>query len=199
MTTPDSQTLYASRLTDPAVLDDFAIGTNRFPVILDGAKRDRLLFSGDLSIAGRTVYYTSGASEYVKGSLRLFGSYQLPNGQVFGDLPAQIVPGFSPTTMPYNYIFTLPYSIYFVTILDNYYLYTGDQAFVKEQWPMVEKEIPYLRSSTDAQRLIVTTGFQGFDWHPAGRPEPHRTSDRVQRPLLRGVARGCALGTGDRP
>jgi alpha-L-rhamnosidase len=160
--------LYASALTDPSVLNDFTANTNHLPTILDGPKRDRYVWSGDLAVSGPTVYYSNGASEYVQGSLQLNGSYQLPNGRLFGALPPQLVPGLTAAANTFQtgiYAWGLPYSIYFVTNLYDYYLYTGDLSFVRQEWPVAQKGLVYLRGNTNAQHLIVTTGFDGLNWH----------------------------------
>jgi len=43
---------YASTLTTDSVLDEFSMGTNAVASIIDGAKRDRYCWSGDVSVAG---------------------------------------------------------------------------------------------------------------------------------------------------
>src|SRR5258708_11838944 len=43
--------------------------------IMDGAKRDRYVWSVDLAVSAPTIYYTSGV---VSGSLRLRSSGQVP-------------------------------------------------------------------------------------------------------------------------
>lgn len=48
----------------------------------------------------------------------------------------------------------------------DYYLYTGDLTFVRQQWPVVQKELAYLGTNTNAQHLIVTTTLiDGLNWH----------------------------------
>jgi alpha-L-rhamnosidase len=37
---------------------------------MDGAKRDRYVWRVDLAVSAPTIYYTSGASDVVSGSLR---------------------------------------------------------------------------------------------------------------------------------
>ena len=168
VTSSNGVVLYTSPLTDPSVLNDFTANTNPLPTIMDGPKRDRYVWSGDISVSGPTVYYSNGASEYVKGSLELDGSYQLPNGRLFGALPPQLVPGLTAAENTFQtgiYQWGLPYSIYFVTNLYTYYLYTGDLGFVRQEWPVVQNELAYLLSNTNAQHLIVTTGFDGLNWH----------------------------------
>jgi alpha-L-rhamnosidase len=93
VTDSGGQVLYTSALTDPSVLNGFTANTNDLPTIMDGPKRDRFVWSGDLFVSGPTVYYSNGESDYVRGSLQLYGSYQLSNGRLFGSLPPQLLPG----------------------------------------------------------------------------------------------------------
>jgi alpha-L-rhamnosidase len=168
VTASGGKVLYSSPLTDPSVLNDFTANTNQLPTIIDGAKRDRYVWSGDIAVSGPTVYYSNGASEYVRGSLQLDGSYQLSNGRLFGALPPQLLPGVTSADNTFQagiYAWGLPYSIYFVTNLYEYYLYAGDLDFVRREWSVVQKELAYLRTNTNAQHLIVTTGLDGLNWH----------------------------------
>jgi hypothetical protein len=43
-------------------------------------------------------------------------------------------------------------------------LHTGDQAFARQEWPVVEKDLAYLRGHTDAQHLVVTDLSNGHNW-----------------------------------
>jgi hypothetical protein len=114
------QTLYASALTDNSVLDVFAAGTNPLPVIIGGAKRDRLTFAGDLVLAAPTVYYPSGASEYVAGSLSLFAGFQRSTGEVSSVVSPLLSPGLvgsDDLAAPDGGYYSLSYSIHFVNAL----------------------------------------------------------------------------------
>lgn len=85
-------TLLDAKLTDPAILDAFAAGTNRFAAILDGAKRDRYVWSGDLAVSAPAIYYSTGATDAVAGSLGLAAAYQRSSGMFPGDLPRNLRP-----------------------------------------------------------------------------------------------------------
>jgi alpha-L-rhamnosidase len=160
-------TLLQSTLTDPSILDAFTANTNSEATLMDGSKRDRLVWSGDLTVSAPTLYYSSGASDAVAGSLRLHGSYQRSSGQVPGNLPPQLRPGLAPgDAMPSTYYYSLSYSIYFVTSLYEYYLYTGDQDLVRWAWPVVQKDLAYVHNTTNAQHLVVTDASNDSDWHP---------------------------------
>ena len=137
-------------------------GTNGLPVVLDGAKRDRVVWGGDLSVEGPTTFYSTGADDYIKDSLLLLGSYQQANGEAGSNI--------SPTspigTFPENVSsYSAPYSMYFVINLAEYYLFTGDSAFVQQEWPVVERELLYLKGLTNSQGLFVSDSSDGLDWH----------------------------------
>lgn len=59
-------------------------GVTTLPLILDGAKRDRAVWEGDLSVSGPALLYSSDATAYLKDSLELLGSYPLQSGFVEG-------------------------------------------------------------------------------------------------------------------
>jgi hypothetical protein len=58
------------------------------------------------------------------------------------------------------------YSTYFLPNLYDYYLYTGDLDFVRQQWPSAEQELTYLKSITNAQGLLNVDSADALDWHP---------------------------------
>ena len=55
--------------------------TDPLPAIMDGAKRDRVVWSGDLGVEVPDVFYTTDATAFVRSSLRLLGSYQDAQGE----------------------------------------------------------------------------------------------------------------------
>ena len=80
-------------------------------VVWDGIKRDRLVWCGDLNTELLTIAYAFGDLTNVKNSLR-------------------ILKDSTPVTTWMNHIST--YSAWFIVNLFDYYIYTGDIAFVKE-------------------------------------------------------------------
>jgi alpha-L-rhamnosidase len=166
VTASNGAVLYQNALSQPASLNGWdAPGVNALPVILDGAKRDRAVWEGDLNVSGPSLYYSSDATEYMKGSLQLLGSYQLQSGFVEGDQVAGapvstsgLLPG---TVGPYS----ASYSMYWVTNLADYYLYTADRNFVLQEWPIVARELAWNAAQVDSQGLFVTDGSDGANWH----------------------------------
>jgi alpha-L-rhamnosidase len=165
VTAPSGAILYRSPLSAPADLRDFAApGTNSLPSILDGAKRDRAIWAGDMNVEGPTVFYSTGQSADIKGALQLLGSYQLSSGFVTGDLPPQVPVHTGPNQPGTTGSYSASYSMYWLLGLGSYYLYTGDTAFARQEWPVVQAELAWNASQTDARGLLVTDGSDGADW-----------------------------------
>jgi hypothetical protein len=57
-------------------LADFAVGTNPLACTIDGAKRDRACFSGDLFVMGRSIAYSTARLDAILGSITLLSSHQ---------------------------------------------------------------------------------------------------------------------------
>jgi alpha-L-rhamnosidase len=165
VTAPDGSTLYTDPLSDPARLADFqAPGVNAGSLILDGAKRDRDVWEGDLSVAGPTLLYSLGNTQYLRDSLQLLGDYQLTSGFVEG----RRAPGDPLNTAPLPgevNQYSASYSMYFVPNLATYYTYTGDTAFVRAEWPVVQRELAWNARQVDAQGLFETNASDGANWH----------------------------------
>ncbi|MFJ8988835.1 alpha-L-rhamnosidase C-terminal domain-containing protein [Streptomyces sp. NPDC102279] len=159
--------LYSTSLTTPATLADFIPpGSNAAASVLDGARRDRAIWSGDILVEGLTDYYSVNNPEYIKQSLNLLGSRQLSSGFVPGALHPATVPHLGPLTPGDTTTYSATYSMYFVSGLASYYLHTGDKDFVTKQWPAVKREIAWNATRLDANGLFSTrAGVDGADWN----------------------------------
>jgi alpha-L-rhamnosidase len=139
------------------------------PLMIADAKResDQGIWSGDLSVEGPTDYYSTGAPQFMRGALELQGSYQLSNGFVTGYVPATwpINTKKLPPRNGFNE-YSASYSMYWVVDLAQYYEFTGDKAFVTEEWPIVEKELAWDSSQVN-NGLLATNKNDGLDWHYA--------------------------------
>ncbi|MGP8058213.1 MAG: alpha-L-rhamnosidase C-terminal domain-containing protein [Acidimicrobiales bacterium] len=165
VTAPDGATLYANSLARSSALAGFTgpelSSPDGLPVIMDGAKRDRVVWSGDLGVEGPTVFDTTAADDYIRGSLKLLGSYQELSGESGADVPPTVPLGTFPAS---GYPYSTSYSMDEVDNIATYYLYTGDLGFVRSEWPMITRELAYDRSLVDARGLLVTDESDGMDW-----------------------------------
>ena len=162
---PHNTTLFSNRLARATALSDFTGPSVRsgdlLPVIMDGAKRDRVVWSGDLGVEGPNVFYTTAADDFVKDSLKLLDSYQSANGEAGAQAPPDSPLGTFPES---GSTYSASYSMDDVANLATYYLYTGDLTFVRTEWPMVTRELAYNRSMVDSRGLLATNNDNGMDW-----------------------------------
>ena len=158
------ETLYDNALADDAAIADFTVpGNNALPLLLDGAKRDRAVWSGDLAVQGPTLYYSTGTSDYMRGSLELLGSWAGTNGYVSGMMPPTTPVNTVPQATPKS-PYSANYSMYFVRALGEYYEFTADDEFVAQEWPIVERQLEWNNSLVGANGLVVTNTANGADW-----------------------------------
>ncbi len=133
------------------------------PVILDGAKRDRRPWSGDLSVEGRTMFDSLGfganGSDYIKDSIAAFGSAPQASGSVCGQISNWVAFPASPVTCQF---YSATYSMYYVLNLAEYYLYSGDTSFAESQYQVMKNELAYNAASVDPTTGLTTVG--GSDW-----------------------------------
>ena len=139
------------------------------PVIFDGAKRDRLVWVGDIAQDVPTIADSLGSNgaPYVTGSLAIFGAN--PPGSLFGAPPAPPgeVGGLAfPTGNTYRY--SVSYSMYFVSDIGSYFEHSGDLAFVRKEWPAIQGELAFNASYVDPATGLLTVaasgGPDGLDW-----------------------------------
>jgi alpha-L-rhamnosidase len=165
VTSPRGTNLYANSLSDRSALSDFRgsglVTSDPLPVIMDGAKRDRVVWSGDLGVETPNVLYTTGADDYVRSSLQLLGSYQVADGET----GTNVNPTAPLATFPQSgSTYSTSYSMDEVDNIATYYLYTGDLAFVRAEWPVITRELAYNASLVDSRGLLVTDSSDGQDW-----------------------------------
>ena len=112
------------------------------PYLADGAKRDRLVWSGDLWFAERSYFYGFRPdAPYMRGSIDMLAANQTPEGYVqaspWPEQPA-------PKAGEWGPFGSDEFACWFVPVLQDYYLHTADIATVKRHWPKVVKLMSYL-------------------------------------------------------
>ncbi|MFF5563123.1 alpha-L-rhamnosidase C-terminal domain-containing protein [Streptomyces sp. NPDC012623] len=165
VTAADGRVLYEDPLDDPAALAAFSGDAVRhpdpLPVILDGGKRDRTVWSGDLLVQIPNVFCTTVAEDYVRGSIELLNGYQEANGQSAARVPPVLPPATAPQC---GQTYSAVYSMHQVVNLALHHLYTGDPRLAAEQWPWTRQMLAWCRTLLDHRGLIVTGEADGLDW-----------------------------------
>lgn len=113
------------------------------PYLADGAKRDRLVWSGDLWWAERNMYYGFQVTEpYMKGSIRLLAANRTPEGYVQACPWPEQVP---PKAGEYGPFPSDEFAAWFIPVTWDYHLYRGDLGLLEETWPVTRDLIAYLK------------------------------------------------------
>ncbi len=157
--------------------DDVPIGgvcsstaCSQAPVILDGAKRDRRPWSGDLSVEGRTLFDSLGfnaeGSDYIKYSIGAFGSAPSANRSTCGQISNWVA---YPTSKASCSVYSPSYSMYYPINLAEYYLYSGDTAFAESQYQVMSNELAFNQASIDPATGLSTAPGRDWDFYDGSK------------------------------
>ncbi|KAF9698024.1 hypothetical protein EKO04_004230 [Ascochyta lentis] len=119
-------------------------------VLLDGAKRDRWVWIGDMGTAVPAAFVSTGDMESTKNALRAI----FDNQSVDGTLPKAGPPYLSKDSDTYH--------LWALIGFHNYYLYTGDEIFVQNYWSKYTLGVNKILSKVDDKGLVNVTGTA--DW-----------------------------------
>ncbi|HEX7996592.1 MAG TPA: alpha-L-rhamnosidase C-terminal domain-containing protein, partial [Streptosporangiaceae bacterium] len=142
---------YAGAYT--AQMDMVPVGVNtcfQKPVIFDGAKRDRAIWSGDLMVSDPVALLSLGsnAAPYVTGSIDAFIGLQAASGRLTSAVGFRGCGAFD---------YAVTYSAASAMIAVQYYRYTGDTAYITALLPNLEAALAYSASRLDQNGLLVTS------------------------------------------
>ncbi|ETS77973.1 hypothetical protein PFICI_10035 [Pestalotiopsis fici W106-1] len=162
--TTDGQEIYSHSLTDTSFLADFFMGTNPASTIVDGSRRDRIAYSGDLDIAGGSALVSTHGLDFILGSLDLLGSYQASPGFFIPTAKIQQ----EPLDQQLNVSVTglIGYSFNFVTAVAATYMHTGDVEFAEKWATKVQQMLDWADSQVLENGLfnVSESSFAG-DWN----------------------------------
>ncbi|KAL3482981.1 Six-hairpin glycosidase [Aspergillus germanicus] len=157
-------TMYSSKLNDKSASEDFLLGTNPLPVSVDGSRRDRIAYAGDLDIAAASAFASTAGHEYVNGSISLLGSFQMLPGFFIPTAKVQQPP--RTTDIPANITGLIGYSFNLVSAMSRYYQQTGDRVFLSEWAPKAVRLLNWADSQLLPNGLLnISNPAMGGDWN----------------------------------
>lgn len=137
--------------------------TNGSSALVDGAKRDKLIWPGDQIISGPGVLLSTNDAYSIKISLeQVFANQNTTTGQlpyVASPLIEYPASEFFEQVPAAN---SFTYHLHGLLSLNNYYIYTGDLAFVQLQWNRVKLAVRRSLSYVDDTGLANVTS--SADW-----------------------------------
>ena len=181
--------------------------------IADGAKRDRLPWSGDTDWSFRSGFYCYSFDTAMKNTLEIFARHQNPEGYVFGTCYPEnhIRPGIGEYGMYESDMF----SAWYLLSACTYYEYTGDEKLIRKLYPSLLAGTQYLAQYIDAagvfcQRYQTSKGLWDHNLGDFGKncytniivqlcfnriaAVAHELNDRENEDRLRKVAKHMKQG-----
>ncbi|TDZ39717.1 hypothetical protein CTRI78_v010475 [Colletotrichum trifolii] len=170
---PSGSTLYENGMClkdKDRVLADFQVGTNVVSCMIDGAKRDRATFGGDLFVSGRGVAYAGLDLDAVAGSIELLASHQTEDGYLGNLCPIQ-APIHTGEEPPPTYAFySITYAFLLVVAAKDYWLHSGDDELVRRLLPAMDRLLDFGASQLNSMGLIEAHPELSMHWYPLGGP-----------------------------
>lgn len=148
-------------------------------VVLDGAKRDRFVWSGDLGVEGLTAYSASRAAPAViRASLLAFACQQETNGYLTpASIPSTTCPlsaladpfHLAPPFLSSRNLRLGEYVPAWIVALSDYERYTGDRRFVRALLPTARRAMRWFEGQASAGLYRESARFGAINWHPYDR------------------------------
>ena len=145
-------------------------------VVTDGAKRDRLIWAGDVAIENLLGDYSlRAAPAIIRRSLQAFSCLQrsdgqvAPTAQIATQCPASPPPAGTPappSAQPALGVgLQLPeYTAWWIIGVHDYYQYTGDAGFARRMMPVVRRGLAYFQAQMTRGLFVTPAG--AINWHP---------------------------------
>ncbi|TDV57280.1 MGH1-like glycoside hydrolase domain-containing protein [Actinophytocola oryzae] len=150
-------------------------------VIIDGPKRDRVAYAGDLQVVARSAYYQGGGyRRVVRDTINLFACQQAPDGTFPAasrvDVPCDprdpgppdgSPPGFEPPAEA-GLARIDSFTAWWVIDVADYLRHTGDRAFAAAMLPVARRAVGFFGAHT-RDGLFRTDDYSGkpaYNWHP---------------------------------
>ena len=159
----DGTEVYASTLMDRSFLSHFHMGQNPADTIIDGSRRDRIAYNGDLDIALSATFASTFGTSFINGSLELLGSFQTISGFFIPTAKIQQAPLEKPINS--NITGLIGYSFNLVSAMSQAFEMTGDNVFAQRWASAIVSMLDWAHSQTSNGLFIVSDPVFAGDWN----------------------------------
>jgi hypothetical protein len=149
-------------------------------VLVDGAKRDRTVWPGDLGIAVPTQYAYSDDLTSTRNALTTMYDAQSAEGEIPWSGP------------PFNLTGSDTYHTWTLLGTSTYYTYTGDRTWLDSEWADYKRGMAFITNKIDGNNLLDVTRTQ--DWARVGQGGENISANALLYAALKG---GAALATAE--
>ncbi|SPO28803.1 related to alpha-L-rhamnosidase C [Ustilago trichophora] len=161
--------IYANALTNRTFLTEFLMGNNPLNTIVDGSRRDRIAYNGDLDVSIGVNLASTCATEFIDGSIDLLGSYRLSSGPFVPTAKIQQPP--LPAPLPINSTGLIGYSFNLVCAMAQAHFYSGNQSFAEKWAPVVVSMLDWADSKLEDGLFTLNDSSLVGDWNYYDPPQ----------------------------
>ncbi|MEV6535719.1 alpha-L-rhamnosidase [Streptomyces sp. NPDC051639] len=147
-------------------------------VLVDGAKRDRTVWPGDLGIAVPTQYAYSNDLASTRNALTTMYNAQSTDGEIPWSGP------------PFNLTGSDTYHTWTLLGTATYYTYSADRAWLDSEWADYKRGMAFIINKIDGNNLLNVTRTQ--DWARVGQGGENVSANAL---LYAALKAGAALAT----
>ncbi|KAJ5682304.1 glycoside hydrolase family 78 protein [Penicillium macrosclerotiorum] len=148
--------LYENDMRSETILSEYGVRHNTKSMCMDGAKRDRLVWMGDLFHTSRIIPASTSRWDYVRGTLDYLLATQISNGQLNID-PQMGYNASSLKIVSSSYAGLADYQVLGLLAFTGYFQRSGDIEWAQDVWPKFKKQISWMTNQIDN-----TTGLAGI-------------------------------------
>lgn len=129
------------------------------------------------------MFVSTGSLDSIKNGIDSMYQLQAPDGR----LPWAGVPFTSPASVATgSFRFSFTYHLYTLLNTYDYYMYTGDEAFVEKYWPQLTHALSWSLDQIDSSNLANVTSSNdwlrsGMGGHNVEVPKPKESAHVVKR------------------
>lgn len=173
------------------------LGTNGYTIYVDGSKRDRTVWAGDLTVALPSILISTGDIDGAKNTIQVLYNDQVSSCfmALFFAHALQQSSGELPFAGPGLNIFGSD-TYHMATLIGtyDYFLFTNDESFISANWGKYKLGMDYITAKIDSSGLLDVTSTN--DW---GRLTQGGRNTEANMLLYRTLVTGSALAnwTGD--
>lgn len=147
-------------------------------VIVDGTKRDRAVWPGDMGVAVLSTFFSLGDLTSVKNALQVMYTTQNTTSGAFAE-----------SGPPLSQLGSDTYHMWTMIGTYNYFLYTNDTNFLTLNWEGYKLAMGYITAKIDNSSLLNVTGTR--DW---GRWQQGFHNTEANTILYHTLLTGASLG-----
>ncbi|KAL3466340.1 Six-hairpin glycosidase-like protein [Aspergillus heterothallicus] len=152
-------------MTSDEILEEYGIMGNTHNLCLDGAKRDRLVWSGDFIHTCRIIQASTSRNYFISGTLEYLIDRRAGYSSVYEGF-FSMEPGMGQSakyTDIYNSFGLLDYQFLLLGAVAQHYKNSRDRAFLLQHWSKIEKGVEAVLQLVDQRSgLAVTANIGAF-------------------------------------